>query len=1285
MPGRHESIRRLPSADWGRLEQILHDFEDAWAEGRRPALEAYLPDGPAPGPLLVELVHLELELRLKAGEPARVETYLERYPELATDPETAVTLVAAEYELRRRREPGLTFDEYRQRFPQLASQFETALAPPPPPGAAGASSATTVHDDRPAPEGAGGAWAMSQGRYRPRHFHARGGLGEVFVADDHELRREVALKRLQERFADDAESRRRFLREAHITSRLGHPGIVPVHGLVQDDQGRPCYAMRFIEGTSLQDAVAAFHRADRGRRDPAERSLALRELLGRFVAVCNTIAYAHSRGVVHCDLKPGNIMLGKYGETLVIDWGLARPFARGGDEPAGGEAPLLPPAGDGDGETRIGETRGTPAFMSPEQAAGRWDVVGPASDVYSLGATLYCLLTGEVPFRGADHVEVLRRARQGEPPSPRQVKPGTPAALDAICRKAMAPRPEERYATALELAGDVTSWLADEKVRAHREPLAARLARWRRRHRAAVAAAAVAGVFLIAGGLGGSFLWQSAEHRRHEYLADLAGSGEGSEKLALEELRAGRFARAEEILRPAAHHLDGEPALADLRARLAARLDRAHRLAEFYRLADEAERREAVQSTRADNYAESGAVGLCEDGLRQLGVFERDDWWNHLPDDDLQPEQRGELREDVFHQLLLLGVVRAKRGAPVFGKPEGRDAFRSALDAFVVANRFRPDSYMGSRMEAVALFATGQTDKIKPFAAQEPGGATDEYFLGLSFLGVAIVFDPANGRPPFEQFLVRQIASLVGIDVQDPTEKAVLHFRKAADLRPKHYWAHCWLGLCLQQAGKADAAELAYDTCVALRPEYVTGYLLRGSAILQQWSLATDPRVKARLFERALADYGQAIRLDPKDARGYGKRGIAYREKGDTDRALADFTEALRLDPKDVEILGSRGLAYSRKGDYDRAFADFAEAIRLAPDDVLAYSGRGNAYSARGDYDRAIADYTEALRRAPKVAWLYKNRGFAHFKKGDRDRAIADCTESLRLDRGDADAYLTRGLVYAAKGDPGRAIADYTEALRLDPKLAAAYGNRASAYAAKGEAARARADLEKAGKIDPSLVSFDARGTALARQGLWAEAAAAFGDLTATEPDNPAGWYHLAIARLGGGDLPAYRRVCGTMRERFGGTKDPYVASTLLDACLTGPDAVEADEGLARLAEVAAPWFKGNERLAGAVAYRRGRYEEAVRHFDEAGKVFALRPWDWLFLAMAHHRLSHADEARRFFDKAVAWMEEADKPGARPGAGPAPRWGDWYERVEVRSLRREAEAVLGEAGPKDRE
>jgi serine/threonine-protein kinase len=372
-------------------------------------------------------------------------------------------------------------------------------------------------------------WTAPGLRYRPMSFHARGGLGEVFRAEDEELHREVALKRIQERYHDHAESCRRFLQEAEITARLQHPGVVPVHGLVRDADGQPCYAMRFIEGGTLDDAVKRYHAADhQPGRDPGERRLALRELLGRFIAVCNTVAYAHSRGILHRDLKPGNVMLGNYGETLVVDWGLAKSFERTEAERSTGEDSLAPARGGTDeGSTEVGRALGTPSYMSPEQAEGQWDVVGPASDIFSLGATLYAVLTGQAPYRGSSNYEVLNRARLCDFPPPRQVKPEVPRALEAVCLKAMAREPQGRYATALGLAADVEHWLADEPVSAYREPWAARAGRYLRRHRT-LAAGVTTGLVLTVVGLSAAMITLSAANRREQKALDVA-----KEELAL--------------------------------------------------------------------------------------------------------------------------------------------------------------------------------------------------------------------------------------------------------------------------------------------------------------------------------------------------------------------------------------------------------------------------------------------------------------------------------------------------------------------------------------------------------------------------------------------------------------------------------------------------------------------------------------------------------------------------------------------------------------------------------
>ncbi|MGO9913266.1 MAG: protein kinase domain-containing protein [Isosphaeraceae bacterium] len=358
--------------------------------------------------------------------------------------------------------------------------------------------ATDADDDDPERTGTfsvGSATSDGQ-RFRILRPHARGGLGAVFVALDGELHREVALKQILDKHEDDPVSRQRFVAEAEITGALEHPGVVPVYGLGRDVRGRPYYAMRFIKGDSLKEAIDRFHKDEALRTDPGRRSLELRKLLRRFTDVCNAIDYAHSRGVIHRDIKPANIIVGKYGETLVVDWGLAKAVGRA--DPSAGEQTIAPSSG-GSSETLPGSALGTPAYMSPEQARGDLEHLGPRSDVYSLGATLTCLLTGKPPFEGEDIGAILRAVQEGQFQRPTQLDPSLDKALEAVCLKAMATQPEDRYPTPKALADDLERWMADEPVAAWREPFVMRARRRARRNRTAMTAAAVA---LVAGVVG---------------------------------------------------------------------------------------------------------------------------------------------------------------------------------------------------------------------------------------------------------------------------------------------------------------------------------------------------------------------------------------------------------------------------------------------------------------------------------------------------------------------------------------------------------------------------------------------------------------------------------------------------------------------------------------------------------------------------------------------------------------------------------------------------------------
>ena len=359
--------------------------------------------------------------------------------------------------------------------------------------------------------------AESKKRFTILRLHQKGGLGRVSIALDEELNREIALKEILSAHADNQENRARFVREAEITGALEHPGVVPVYSLGQFADGRPYYAMRFIRGVNLQLAIEDFHALEEGS---SAEQLQFRQLLGNFVDVCNAIEYAHSRGVIHRDLKPSNIMLGDYGETLVVDWGLAKSLGDGFATDESILAPVHTSKRASSTSTRVGRVVGTPPYMSPEQAAGRLDAMGACSDIYSLGATLYHLLTGQVAFNGTEE-EVVGNVQMGRFPRPRSISKRIPRSLEAICLKAMARMPNDRYATARALAEDIERYLADERVIAYVEPFPARTWRWIHNHKPLVISTSAALTVAFAA-LSISVVMLSATNVRERTLRDEA-------------------------------------------------------------------------------------------------------------------------------------------------------------------------------------------------------------------------------------------------------------------------------------------------------------------------------------------------------------------------------------------------------------------------------------------------------------------------------------------------------------------------------------------------------------------------------------------------------------------------------------------------------------------------------------------------------------------------------------------------------------------------------------------
>lgn len=362
----------------------------------------------------------------------------------------------------------------------------------------------STHINKGAPATSTSCLVPESERYERQKFHAKGGIGQVWFTHDANFDRNVALKELlpERRSEHDL---RRFLLEARVTGQLEHPGIVPVYGLHQDAETGVFYTMRFIQGKTLREEIRELHNRAMGKPSTLEMA----NLLNAFIAICNTIEFAHSKGVIHRDLKGQNVAVGEFGEVIVLDWGLAKII--------GGAEPKLPNSAPDDDSafdtTQDGVVVGTPAYMSPEQALADNERVGSRSDVYSLGVILYEILTGELPFKANDVSSLLHMVATTPPPRPTQVSSSVPRTLEAICLKAMAKTPEDRYASARELGDEIRRYLADEPVAALPDSVMARLGRWGRRNRTLVATAGSVLVALVVALTVGAILLSRANTR----------------------------------------------------------------------------------------------------------------------------------------------------------------------------------------------------------------------------------------------------------------------------------------------------------------------------------------------------------------------------------------------------------------------------------------------------------------------------------------------------------------------------------------------------------------------------------------------------------------------------------------------------------------------------------------------------------------------------------------------------------------------------------------------------
>jgi predicted Ser/Thr protein kinase len=418
---------QLSDQDRLAVEGWLAEFDQSWDEHRLAGQVQRLPaHGLVRRAALAEMIKIDLERQWQAGRRVEIEAYLKAFPELGTPETVPADLVLAEYEVRRQFGPAPTPEEFVRRFPHQAEELRRHTGQPPRDSTAATHNRNTPPPSTYSAAARTPALPVQFGRYRIQKELGRGGMGSVYLAHDSQLDRLVALKVPHFSPEDGRDVLERFYREARASATLDHPNICPVYDVSEVD-GMHYVTMAYIEGKPLAELI-------RPRKPLPQRSTAavLRKL-------ALALHEAHQRGIIHRDLKPSNIMINKRGEPVVLDFGLAR---RAQDVRL----------------TNVGAFLGTPAYMSPEQASGDVEAMGPGCDIYSLGVVLYEMLAGELPFQGP-LAAVVGQILTQEPMRPSLLRRDLDPDLEAICLKAMAKKVKDRYAGMAEFAAALTRYL----------------------------------------------------------------------------------------------------------------------------------------------------------------------------------------------------------------------------------------------------------------------------------------------------------------------------------------------------------------------------------------------------------------------------------------------------------------------------------------------------------------------------------------------------------------------------------------------------------------------------------------------------------------------------------------------------------------------------------------------------------------------------------------------------------------------------------------------------------
>lgn len=897
----------------------------------------------------------------------------------------------------------------------------------------------------------------TQSRYTLTRVHGEGGLGQVWLATDPALNREIALKRIRPGKGSSRDAQLRLIKEAQITGQLEHPNIIPVYELEQyDEKGRPYYTMKFLRGDTLNDRIKAYHRKKKkGEDDP----LGLVSLLNSFIDICNAIAYAASRGIVHRDLKPQNVMIGDFGEVIVLDWGLAKKIESQEDDSSRKELRL----GDilDSTETVAGQVVGSPAYMAPEQASALNDQVDARTDVYGLGAMLFTILAGQPPHRGTktgntarDTIELLNRISTGDTPKLRDIDPSIPKGLDAICAKAMHKGARHRYQDARDLAEDVQRFLADESISVLKESKVQKIGRWLRRHRAWAQSIATAIILISVVSITSAIVVNSAKNREEAAKTEAVAHFQQARRTideslieisdvleeypAVETVRINLLKKAAKEYETLAEQSSEQPELQLEMSRSLVRLGKVRQLLQdFEKSVDAYEKAlkvlEPIAEKNADNVELQLEIGRCLNGL---GIC----WGNLAPMPESGKKADSVEKAEEFYKQATKLVNQALKT-----DPENTDLLRLRANLFANLGLLLANTTRLGPAEQNSIRAIDEFQKL----TENPGEPKDVESLAKARLALArLLLRQGKSEEAIAtlEAALKAYKRLVNSDEDSTTYLSGLADTRVTLGNALHATGDIDRQLSFYRDAAADYVELIQarpgvpryrSNLVAAQTNVAQVLYRRGDAVvaieelsvaLQQVEALPDSPEKVEQDAYVRVTFGQILRDSGGDA---ANTESAF---GTADELCTELVQ-FRPDHSPYRVLHGEvknnvGVHYLLGNDFEKAevafksaLADFDKALELNKGDVAASHGRAWCLNYLADTlyelsrkDEAAKRYKEAIKSRAALcrdnphnveyqyaqAWLLltcQDRSFRDALAGSRiaDRLSASTPENGRF------------------------------------------------------------------------------------------------------------------------------------------------------------------------------------------------------------------------------------------------------------------------------------------------